>query len=78
MIRTKLQVIKCNTLNGLDGNERRIKAVDEIDNLISQIDHGAEIIPLENSKKLTQLLASLKPTPLTQDEMQVIYELINN
>lgn len=76
MIRNKLLYIKCNALEDPENNERKIKAVEDIKQMISQIDHDAEIIPLENCGKLTELLASLKSSPLTQDEILVIQELI--
>lgn len=56
--------------------QKRLKAVKTIKNLLFQIDFNAEIIPLEDEKKLSQLMFELKGQDLNEDEFRVIKDLI--
>lgn len=56
--------------------QKKLKAVKTIKDLLIQIDFKAEIIPLEDVTKLSQLMFELKGQDLNEDEFRVIKDLI--
>ena len=56
--------------------QKRLKAIKTIKGLLFQIDFKAETVPLEDVKKLSQLMIELKGKDLNEDEFRVIEDLI--
>lgn len=77
MILTKLMIVEFNAENEPIQNSNKIKAIHSIKNLLSQIDFSAEVVPMENEKKLGKLLRSLKKGRLNTDEKKLIKELVS-
>jgi hypothetical protein len=63
---------------GLDNSQevKKIRTIDSLLALLSQIDYKAELVPFDNFDKFSRLLASLKGDPLTEDELMLIDELV--
>lgn len=57
-------------------NARQLKALSNLKYLLNQIDFKAEMVPIENSKKLICLFESLKNETLTNNEKQIIKQLV--
>ena len=76
LIQTKLLVIEYATINNKEENELKINAIKEIRDALLQIDFMAEFVPLESVDKLSQLLISLKGNELTEEEVELVKELI--
>ena len=55
--------------------EQKLKTVDTILELLSQIDHNAEVVPEDNAKMFIRLLTSLKGKPLNNDETELVEEI---
>ena len=55
--------------------EKKLKTVDTIIELLSEIDHNAEVVPEDNAKMFARLLTSLKGKPLNNDEAELVEEI---
>ncbi len=58
-------------------SEKKLKAVDSIIALLSNIDHKAEVVPENNMEMFARLLTSLKGEPLNNDETELVAEIAN-
>ena len=76
MIQTKLLLLEYALFKEKDLDIKRLGAVRGIKKLLMKIDFNAEVVPMENSKKLNDLLVSIKGNPLTNDEIKLTEELI--
>lgn len=68
-------MIEQGTINNPVQNPSKLKAIKEIKRLLSKIDFNAEVVPMDNSIKLKELLISLKGSPLTKEESELVEEL---
>ena len=55
--------------------EQKLKTVDTIIKLLSEIDHNAEVVPEDNAEMFARLLTSLKGKPLNNDETKLVEEI---
>jgi len=76
MIQTKLLLLEYALFKEKDLDIKRLGAVRGIKELLMQIDFNAEEVPLENLKKLNDLLESIKGNSLTSAELKLTEELI--
>ncbi len=56
--------------------ERRLEAIASIRKILSDIDFSSEVIPCDDSDRLTKTLESLKGDMLGQDEKNVVNEIV--
>lgn len=49
-----------------------LNAVQRIKNLVDQLDHDAEVVPLENKERFVRLLVSLKGKVLDEEEYRIV------
>lgn len=78
IILTKLLLIEYETVNSAGVIHQKLDAIREIRKALFQIDFKAEIVPLENANKLSDLLKSLKGFELSSEEIKIVNELVNN
>ena len=57
--------------------ENRLRVIYSIKELLSQIDHKAEVVPEDNAPKYKRLLTSLKGEPLNKEEADLVEEIVN-
>ena len=69
-------MIEQGTINNPVQDPLKLKAIKEIKRLFTKIDFNAEVVPMDNSIKLKKLLVSIKGTPLTQKESELVEELV--
>lgn len=75
MIKVKLFFAEHLTPDQGERSMSKLEAVESIKIMLSQIDHSAEKIPLENSQRFIELLSSLKGAPLNHQERKVALEI---
>ncbi|MGB5357757.1 MAG: hypothetical protein WBN11_13795 [Eudoraea sp.] len=76
MNKYKLIMIEQGTINNPVKDPLKLKAIQEIKRLFTKIDFNAEVVPMDNSIKLKELLISIKGTPLTKEESEIVEELV--
>ena len=69
-------MIEQGTINDPDQNHLKLKAIDEVKRLFTKIDFNAEVVPMDSASKLKELLVSIKGTPLTKEESELVEELV--
>lgn len=77
MNKYKLIMIEQGTINNPVQDPLKLKAIQEIKRLFTKIDFNAEVVPMDNSIKLKELLISIKGTPLTKEESELVEELVH-
>ncbi len=75
MIKSKLIHIEEATINDLNQNNLKLKAIRETKKLLTQIDFNNEVVPMKSSIKLKELLISLKGKNLTREESNLVEEI---
>jgi len=60
------------------GEAKRLNAVRNIRNLITEIDFKVEVVPLENKDRLVDMLVSLKGEKLSIQEVVIVDELVSS
>ena len=77
MIRTILKSIQ-HDLNAVkDRDPGQEAALENLQRLVGQIDHDAEVIPLGDRERLCRTFRSLKGAPLTEQEVRLIDRILN-
>ncbi len=76
MNKYKLIMIEQGTINNPNQNPLKLKAIEEIKRLFTKIDFNAEVVPMDSATKLEELLVSIKGTPLTKEESELVEELV--
>ncbi|MFL0352211.1 hypothetical protein [Xanthomarina sp. GH4-25] len=76
MIQTKILFIEQDVERNSPENSELLVAVRSIKKLLNQIDFQAEVVPLESTKKLSNLLESLKNEPLSNSERLLVKKLV--
>ncbi len=76
MILEKLSKIKLEAENKINSEYRKIETVRNFKKLLNQIDFTAEVVPTEDSKRLTKVLTSLKGRTLNGSESKLVEEII--
>jgi hypothetical protein len=69
-------MIEQGTINNPIQDHLKLKAIREIKRLFTQIDFNAEVVPMDSSIKLKELLISIKGTQLTKEESKLVEELV--
>ena len=77
MILEKLSIIELEVKYNNYQQQNKLKAIRGIIELLNQIDFGAEVVPTDDSEKLSELLNSLKGSTLNETECEVIRSLID-
>lgn len=77
MILEKLSIIELEVKYNIYQQQNKLKAIRGIIELLNQIDFGAEVVPTDDSEKLSELLNSLKGSTLNETECEVIRSLID-
>jgi hypothetical protein len=75
MIEEKLLEIE-ESAEGKD-NYNRSESILRFREWLKQIDRRAEVIPINNTARLTNLLVSLKGEALSSDEFDLVVEIVN-
>ena len=78
MIRELLSDIEMDVKHKIYTEQKNLTAIKAIKELLNQIDHDAEVVPLEDGKRLSTLLVSLKGQELNDGECQLVERLIKN
>ena len=68
-------MIEQGTINDPDQNPLKLKAIEEVKRLFTKIDFNAEVVPMDSPSKLTELLVSIKGTPLTKEESELVEDI---
>lgn len=76
MFRLNLLLAEYIHTNGNAKESGKLKAIATVKDLLSQVDHDAEIIPHNNVEKLSRLLTSLKGEPLNKEERLLVEEIV--
>jgi len=58
--------------------QKNLVAVKNLKELLNQIDHDVELVPLEDKEKLSALLVSLKGQALNDNEYRMVERIIKN
>ena len=74
----KVNLILTDYLTGKkSSSEEKLRAAVAIKELLDQIDFKAEVVPENNLEMFTRLLTSLKGEPLTNEEKELVVEIVN-
>lgn len=78
MIQELLSDIEMDVKYKIYTEQQKLTAVKTVKELLNQIDHDAEVVPLEDEEKLSTLLVSLKGQELSDGECRLVERLIKN
>ena len=78
MIQNIISNIKLSATFKIDEEVDRLTAANSIQKLLNEIDFNSEIVPIDNTDKLKNLLESIKEKPLSQKELKLVSEITNN
>jgi len=76
LIKAKINSIQYKTEIDLKFNVEKISALKSINHLLNQIDFTVEEVPINNSERLKKLLTSLKGDSLSENEIELVTEII--
>jgi hypothetical protein len=76
MIQTKLLLLEYAAVNDGSQNHWKLAAIRNIRNLLLNLDLNAEVVPVNNASSLQNLLSSLKGEELTNEESNLIEEIV--
>ena len=76
MILDKLALLKLEVKENIYKEKNKLAAIKTIQDLFSQIDFNAEMVPMNDIKKLNKLLVSLKGKTLNEEEGKLLKKLI--
>ncbi len=76
MIIDKLSKIELTSKYRINSEYRKLDTVRIFKELLNQVDFSSEIVPMEDYKKLTKVLTSLKGKQLSKCETKLIEELV--
>ena len=75
MILDKLSKLEMEAIKTIAEKEKKIQTIQDVKELLDQIDFSSEVIPTENSKRLKNLLSTLKGKQLSESEKKLIEEI---
>ena len=78
MIKEILIAIEQDTKDRVYREQKSLVAVKTVIELVNQIDHDVEVVPLEDKDRLSRLLVSLKGSQLNDEEHRLIEKIITN
>jgi hypothetical protein len=76
MIRGKIKQIELEIKYNIFTEQKKLKAVQTVKELLDQIDFTVEVVPLEDIEKLSRLLVTLKGKPLNEEENRLIEKIV--
>jgi len=76
MIIDKLSKIELTSKYRINSEYRKLDTVRIFKELLNQVDFSSEVVPMEDYKKLTKVLTSLKGKQLSKCETKLIEELV--
>lgn len=78
MIKEILIAIEDETKDRVYREQKSLIAIKTVKELINQIDHEVEEVPLQDKDRLSRLLVSLKGFELNEEESRLIERIITN
>ncbi|SNR64755.1 hypothetical protein SAMN06265371_107213 [Lutibacter agarilyticus] len=75
MIHQVISSIKLLSTLKINKEQNKILAANKIEHLLNQIDFDSEVLPIDDSEELIQLLSSLNNEALTEKEVEMIQEI---
>ena len=78
MIKEILITIEQEARDRVYREQKSLVAVKTVIELINQIDHEVEEVPLQDRNRLSRLLVSLKGSDLNEEESRLIEKIITN
>ena len=76
MILEKLVKIELEAKSNIDNEYKRIETIRGFKELLNQIDFSSEIVPIEDSERLTNIMTYLKGKQLNGCESNLVKEII--
>jgi hypothetical protein len=58
--------------------QKKLVAVKNLKEILSQIDHDAEVVPYKNREKFSELLVLLKGQALNDEENRMLERIVNS
>ena len=77
MIKEILIAIEEEARDRVDREEKSLVAIKSVMELMNQIDHEVEEVPVQDRDRLSRLLVSLKGSELNEEENRLIDKIIN-
>jgi hypothetical protein len=78
MIRGKIKQFELEIKYNIFTEQKKLKAVQTVKELLDQIDFTVEVVPLEDIEKLSRLLVTLKGKPLNEEENRLIEKIVKS
>lgn len=78
MIKEILVAIEHEVKDRVYREQKSLIAIKTVKELINQIDHEVEEVPLQDKDRLSRLLVSLKGRELNEEEIRLIERIITN
>jgi len=78
MIKELLTDIELDVKYKIYTEQKNLLAVKNLKELLNQIDHDVEVVPLKDKEKLSTLLVSLKGQALSDNEYRMVERIIKN
>ena len=78
MIRKILAVMVSELESGTCEEKIDIETVKRMQDWMDEIDHEAEVVPLEDESRLSRLMVSLKGGELNEEEHRLVARITNN
>jgi hypothetical protein len=72
MIQDILTAIEMDVKHKIYAEQKKLIAVKNLKELLNQIDHEVEVVPLKDQERLCNLLVSLKGQALNDDEYRLV------
>ena len=77
MIQEILTDIEMDVKYSIYTEQKKLVAVKNLKEILNQIDHAVEIVPIVDKEKLSRLLVSLKGQSLSDDENRMIERVVS-
>jgi len=78
MITRILSDIESDIENQISIKHDLLATIKSVTELLGQIDFSSEVVPYEDIEKLSNLMVSLKGKELNEEEMKLIYLIVQN
>ncbi len=78
MIKEKLSEIELDVKYNIFKEQKLLKSIESIKELLNQVDFSVETVPVEDIDKLSKLLIFLKGKALNSDENKLVEILVKN
>ncbi|MCK5638945.1 MAG: hypothetical protein KAH67_09545 [Flavobacteriaceae bacterium] len=78
MIKEKLSEIELDVKYNIFKEQKLLKSIESIKELLNQVDFSVETVPVEDTDKLSKLLIFLKGKALNSDENKLVEILVKN